>query len=82
MNKAKLAATVVSAGVSFLIPRVVDGTWKLITGDNPPDTEEKGKLTQVLLYAAISAVIVTAVERGAMLLLDSFEKEEPARIEA
>ena len=72
----QLLATAVSLGTGFLAPKAVAGAWKLVTGENPPGQDEKGQFLQVLLYAAVSAVIITAVERGVSLALQKWEAKE------
>lgn len=76
LQNTKILATAVSLGVGFLAPKMAEGAWKMVTGENPPDQDEKGRFLQVLVYAAVSAVIVTAVQRGVSLAMQKLEAKE------
>lgn len=79
-KNARFAATVASLAVGFLAPRVVDQSWKLVTGHNPPEQDDKGRLLQVLLYSALSAMVVTALDRGISMAITKYadEHEKPS----
>ncbi len=63
----KLATLAATATASFLAPKLVTSGWKLVTGQEPPeDGEEQDRLTQVLVFAAVSAVVSTMLTQLAV----------------
>lgn len=80
LKNARFAATVASLAVGFLAPKVVDQSWKMVTGHNPPEQDDKGRLLQVLLYSALSAVVVTAIERGVSMAMNKYVDDKESHI--
>lgn len=74
-SNTRLVATAVTLAVGFLAPKIVDKGWKMVTGHNPPEQDEKGHLMQVLFYSALSAMAVTAIERGASMAVARFTED-------
>ena len=47
---------------SFVAPKLAAFVWETTTGNKPPSEDEGSRLGQLLAYAAISAVLVTAFQ--------------------
>ncbi len=63
--EAKLAALAAMGLSSWLAPRLAAKTWKFVTGNEPPSDEDGATFAQILIFAALSAVLVTAIQTGA-----------------
>ncbi len=63
--EAKLAALAAMGLSSWLAPKLAAKTWKFVTGNEPPSDEEGSTFGQILIFAALSAVLVTAIQTGA-----------------
>lgn len=78
-----LTAKVASAGVvalaGFVAPKITSAGWKMVTGKEPPRDDDESKLTQLIVFAAVSAVLATVVQyyatKGAAKLTDKNPKE-------
>ena len=64
----KLASAAAMASAAYVAGKVAEGGWKVVTGHSAPidDDEDEAPLTQLLIFAAISAVLVTLAQRYAM----------------
>lgn len=65
-NTAKLVTTAASLATGFIAPKVVEKTWVLATGQEPPESDESGTLGKAVVYAALSAVAVVIIQRSVM----------------
>ncbi len=66
-NLASKIASLAAMGLSSLIaPKIASASWKAITGNEPPSEEEGGKFIQIIAFAALSAVFVSAIQFVAM----------------
>mgnify|MGYP003593951620 CR=1 FL=1 len=63
--EAKLAGLAAMGLASWLAPKIAGQTWKFVTGNEPPSDEEGSTFAQILIFAALSAVVVTAIQTGA-----------------
>lgn len=64
----KLASLAAMGLSSFLAPKLAGGVWKLVTGKEPPSEEAGSRLSQILLFAAISAVAVASAQHIAEVM--------------
>lgn len=56
-------AQLASLAMSGLIaPKIARAGWKLVTHREPPSQEQGSRLASLLVFAAISAVTVTAIQ--------------------
>lgn len=64
----KLASTVAAGAAAFVASKVAEQGWKLATGHDAPrgEDEEDANLVQVLVFAVVSAALVTLAQRYAM----------------
>lgn len=58
----KIASLAAMGLTSFVAPKLAGAAWKLITGKEPPSEEAGSRLSQILVFAAISAVAVAATQ--------------------
>ncbi len=64
---AKLATLAATAVASFLAPRLVTSGWKAITGHEPPgDDPTQDRTMQIVVFAAVSAVVTTMLRQLAL----------------
>lgn len=63
--EAKLAGLAAMGLASWLAPKIAGQTWKFVTGNEPPSDDEGSTFAQILIFAALSAVVVTAIQTGA-----------------
>ena len=66
----KLAGIAAMALSSFVAPKVASVTWKLFTGEEPPSEDAGSRLSQILVFAALSGVMVAAFQHVADTLTD------------
>ena len=71
----KLAGLAAMALSSFVAPKLAGATWKLVTGKEPPSEEAGSRLSQILVFAALSAVMVAAFQHIADSLTGQLEAE-------
>lgn len=60
--QARIAGIAAMAISSFVAPKIAAFVWETTTGNKPPSEDEGSRLGQLLAYAAISAVLVTAFQ--------------------
>lgn len=59
----QLAAPVIAIGATMLVRRALDSSYRRMTGHAAPDLHDGGtRLTRVVLWAALTAVIAAEVE--------------------
>ena len=71
----KVASAASLAGAGLVANLVINAGWKLVTGHKPPqDGEEaaQSSLLEVVLFAAISGVAVSLIQRAAMRRTNSW----------
>lgn len=62
----KLTTTIVAGAAAFLISKVVDTGWEMITGEAPPTEEDDDGLLRLVLFVSISAAAVAVAQRFAL----------------
>ena len=66
MDMTGKAASLALMGLSSLVAtKLATIGWKKITGDAPPTQEEGAKLGQIIVFAAVSAALVAALQFAA-----------------
>ena len=60
--QARIAGIAAMAISSFVAPKLAAFVWETTTGNKPPSEDEGSRLGQLLAYAAISALLVTAIQ--------------------
>ena len=71
----KAASAVSLAGAGLVANLVINSAWKLVTGHKPPQDGEEAAQASVLevgIFAAISGVAVTLIQRAAMRRANSW----------
>lgn len=59
----KLASLAGMGMASFVAPKIAAAGWKMVTGKQPPSEEEGSKFAQILVFAVLSAVIVSTMQQ-------------------
>jgi len=63
----KIASAGAGAIASLVAGRVVDGGWKLATGkDAPHEDDDEVSILQLVVFAAVSAVVASLAQRAAV----------------
>lgn len=81
MNIAAKLATLAGMAVAGLVaPRLTATGWRKVTGQEPPSDEPgESKLIQIVVFAALSAVVATLLQqltmRGAQKAIDRYEED-------
>jgi len=59
--KSKLIIAGAAALAGFAVNKALEPTWKLVTGNTPPQMEEDS-ITQLVVFAALSAALATVAQ--------------------
>ena len=61
----KIATTLAAGIAAFLVTKLIDAGWKLVTGKLPPDDDDDD-LLRLAVFAGLSAIAATIARRYAL----------------
>lgn len=62
----KLVSTAAAVVAGLAATKALDASWRMVTGHHAPENEDESSLSEVVAFAALSAVVAAVARRYAL----------------